>query len=285
MLVIEQVLIPLAPASCFQKSDFFIHLHKNSSMFFWFSKVFEFLFSPLTWIIIALILAFFLRKPRFKRISFITALVLLFVFTNDFLASEAMRLWEIRNNTLSEEKVYDAAIVLGGGMITRDAAANVDHFRKNTDRLMQALKMYHDGRVKRIVISGGSGSIVFREMPEACLLKEFCGNIGLDTTDIIAECRSDNTYENALYTVDLLNDSIPGGDFLLITSSSHMRRARAVFQKTGLEFDYYCTNPITGKRRYDFFFLIVPSTSALQTWEIFFRESLGYVIYKIAGYL
>lgn len=254
-------------------------------MFFWFSKVFEFLFSPLTWIIIAFLLAFFLRKPRVKRISFISALVLLFVFTNDFLASEAMRLWEVRNNTMNEEKVYDAAIVLGGGMITRDAAANVNHFRKNTDRLMQALKMYHDGQVKRIVISGGSGSLVFRDMPEACLLREFCGSIGLDTTEIMAECRSDNTYENALYTLELLNDSIPDGDFLLITSSYHMRRARAVFQKAGLEFDYYCTNPLTGNRRYDLHHFIVPSTGALQKWEMFFRESMGFVVYKIAGYL
>ena len=122
-------------------------------------------------------------------------------------------------------------------------------------------------------------------MSEACLLKKVCGDLGFDTTKVWTECTSDNTYENAVHTVKLINDSIPEGNILLITSAYHMRRARAVFKKANLTFDIYPTNPIAGKRRWDPSFLFVPSTSALRTWDIFFKETLGFVVYKITGYL
>jgi uncharacterized SAM-binding protein YcdF (DUF218 family) len=255
-------------------------------MFFWISKVLEFLYSPLTWIIVALLLAFFLKKPVRKKRMFVAALVMIFVFTNSFLASEAMRLWEVSDSDMNEQIVYDVAIVLGGGMITYDAQNEKHHFRVNTDRILQALRMMEEGKVDRILISGGSGSLAFRDMTEACLLRDYCGQLGHDTSKILTECISDNTYQNALHSVKILNDSLPqGGNFLLITSASHMRRAKAVFKKAGLTFHIFPTNPIAGPRRYDPYFLLVPSTSALRTWEIFFKETAGYVTYKIAGYL
>jgi uncharacterized SAM-binding protein YcdF (DUF218 family) len=254
-------------------------------MFFWISKILEFLYSPLTWIIIAFVFAFFLKNPKRKKRTFVAALIMLFVFTNNFLATEAMRLWEVRSDDIKKDTVYDAVIVLGGGMITYDSSNERHSFQTNTDRLMQALALFNTGKAERIIISGGSGSLIYRNMSEACLLKNFCADLGYDTTRIWAECSSDNTYQNALHTVKLINDSIPNGNFLLITSASHMRRARAVFNKAGLTFDILPANPIAGKHRWDPYFLLVPSTSALRIWDIFFKETLGYVVYKIAGYL
>ncbi len=254
-------------------------------MFFWVSKLLEFFYSPLTWIIAALVTAFFLKNPRRKKRVFLAALLMLFIFTNRFLATEAMRIWEIDTPTIHKDTIYDAVIVLGGGMITYDSSNERHSFQTNTDRLLQALVLFQNGQATRIIISGGAGSIIYRNMAEACLLRDYCGQLGYDTSRIWAECKSDNTYQNALYTQELINDSLTDGNFLLITSASHMRRAKAVFQKTGLPFDIFPTNPIAGKRRWDPYFLLVPSTSALRIWDIFFKETLGYIIYKIAGYL
>jgi len=266
--------------------NFFLPLHKLFLMFFWISKILEFLYSPLTWIIVSLLLAFFLKKPVRKKRMFVAALVMIFVFTNSFLATEAMRIWEITETDMKNDIVYDVAIVLGGGMITYDVQKDQYHFRVNTDRIFQALRMMEQEKVNNLLISGGSGSLAFREMTEACLLREYCGQLGHDTSKIWAECISDNTYQNALQSLKILNDSLPqGGNFLLITSASHMRRAKAVFKKAGLTFHIYPTNPIAGPRRFDPYFLLVPSTSALRTWEIFFKETAGYITYKIAGYL
>ncbi len=254
-------------------------------MFFWFSKVLDFLFSPLTWIIILFLLAVLQKNQKRKKRFYIITFAVLIFFTNNFLAAEAIRLWEITETDMNEEKIYDAAIVLGGGMITYDNSNGRHSFRDNTDRLLQALALYNNGRVKKILITGGSGSLKYRNMAEACLLKDFCHEMGFDTTAIIVECKSDNTFQNAKYTAEILSDSMDSGNYLLITSASHMRRARAVFKKAGFTFDIYPTNPVAGSRRYDPYFLFVPSVSAIITWEKFFKEVPGYLIYKIAGYL
>jgi uncharacterized SAM-binding protein YcdF (DUF218 family) len=254
-------------------------------VFFWFSKILEFLFSPLTWIIIALVMALLQRKPVRRKRWLIVSLIMAFVFTNSFLATEAIRFLEISKSDMKQDTVYDAAILLGGGMITFDKDEQQFSFRVNTDRYLQALALFHEGKVKNLLISGGSGSMVFRDMSEASLLYEFSGKLGFDTTRIIYENESDNTYQNAKFSMKILQDSLPGEHYLLITSASHMRRAAAVFRKAGLTFDMYPTNPIAGKRRNDPYFLIMPSSSALIIWETFFKETIGYVVYKIAGYL
>jgi len=254
-------------------------------MFFWISKITEFLFSPLTWIIAAMLISLLTKKTRRKRLWLILTICMTFVFTNSFLATEAIRLWEIHEPTMKEDTKYDVTIVLGGGMITYDSSNERYSFRSNTDRIFQALLLFEQGRTERILISGGSGSMVYRNMSEACLLREYCGQLGYDTSRIWAECESDNTYQNAVNTYQILQDSISDGNFLLVTSAHHMRRAQAVFKKTGLKFDILPTNPIAGKRRYDPYFLLVPQTNALRTWDKFFKECFGYVIYKFSGYL
>lgn len=254
-------------------------------MFFWFSKVFEFVFSPLTWIIVFLLLAFFMKNPKRKRRFFVVGFILIFVFTNNFLATEAMRLWEVKQHSMDKDEYYDVAVVLGGGMMTSDAANNTVAFRKNTDRMMQGLLLYHQGKVNKIIISGGSASMVYPDMHEACLLKDYLTEIGYNPDDFWAECRSVNTYENAEFVSQIIKDSLPEANVLLITSAYHMRRAKACFKKTGLEVDVYPTNHIAGARRFDLHFLLIPSSSALQTWEILIKEISGYCIYKIKGYL
>lgn len=254
-------------------------------MFFWISKIFDFLFSPLTWIIIALLLAVLQRKPVRRKRWLVVSMIMTFVFTNSFLAAEAIRIWEISKTDMKQDAVYDTAILLGGGMITYNKYEQQYSFRVNTDRYLQALALFQEGKVKNLLISGGSGSMVFRDMNEASLLYEFSGKLGFDTTRIIHEHESDNTYQNAKFSMKILQDSLPGKNFLLITSASHMRRASAVFRKAGLTFDIYPTNPVAGKRRYDPYFLLVPSSSALIIWETFFKETIGFFVYKIVGYL
>ncbi len=233
----------------------------------------------------ALLLSVFQRKPLRRKRWLIVSMIMAFVFTNSFLATEAMRIWEISKTDMEDETVYDAAILLSGGMITYDEKEMKHSFRVNTDRYLQSLALFQEGKVKNLIISGGSGSMVFRDMSEAKLLYEFSGKLGLDTTRIIAETESDNTYQNSVNTMKLLQDSLPGKNYLLITSASHMRRAAAVFKKAGLSFHIYPTNPVAGPRRYDPYFLLIPSSSALLTWEIFFRETIGYAVYRVVGYL
>src|SRR5436853_3959135 len=195
------------------------------SAFFIISKILDSLIEPLVWIIALLIFSLLSKKPKRKRKSLITAFVLLLVFSNSFLLDEAMRAWEKPATKISDiQGTYDAGIVLSG-MVTYDNSLDRIQFNRRNDRLMQAISLYKMGKIKKIVFSGGSGSLIYTYLKESEMVKKFLVEIGIPSEDIIIENKSNNTRENALFTKEVLDKEIPHGKFLLFTSAFHMRRA------------------------------------------------------------
>ncbi|PKP02386.1 MAG: hypothetical protein CVU11_12065 [Bacteroidetes bacterium HGW-Bacteroidetes-6] len=254
-------------------------------MFFVISKILSFLFSPFTWILALLALAVFLKNPKKKKRFLIAALASALFFSNTFIAKEFMRLWEPSPVPVTSlQKHYSAAIVLGGGMVTADSRYNSTSFRHNTDRIMQAIWLYNNGVVDKIVISGGSGSLQFRNMLEGSILYHYLCDIGIPADDMLIDSLSDNTHQNAVNTAILLNDSLPGENYLLITSASHMRRSLGCFHHEGIEADPFPVDFTAGERSWDVMNLIVPKAEAFVIWEELLHEIVGSVIYRIVGY-
>lgn len=255
-------------------------------MFFILSKILSFLFSPLSWILALLLFALFKKKAKTKRKFLLAAIIVFLFFSNRFIAGEFMRIWEPAHVSVNELKDhYDAAVVMGGGMVTYDAKYDEITFRNNTDRIMQTISLYNQGKVKKILISGGSGSLHYRNMLEGPLLKTFFVENGIPENDIWVDSLSDNTHQNAVNCAKILNDSLPEGDFLLITSASHMRRTSACFRHEGIDFDQYPVDFNTGKRNWYILNLIIPDLEALKMWKELIHEVSGYIIYAITGYL
>ncbi|MGD0710461.1 MAG: YdcF family protein [Bacteroidales bacterium] len=255
-------------------------------MFFIFSKILSFLINPLTWIITLLLLALFMKNKKWSRRCLIYCVIVTLFFTNPFLANEATRLWEYQI-TQDKDLVanYDAGIVLGGGMVTIDTQFDRMTFRNNVDRIMQAVSLYKTGRIKRMLISSGSGSLVFRDMLEAALLKRYLITIGIPDSVMLIDSISDNTYQNAINSAQIIKKNFPNGKFLLITSSMHMRRAKACFEKAGINVTPYSTNKETGKRLLDYKQFIIPDIEALGKWNSLIHEIFGYLVYNVYGYL
>ncbi len=252
-------------------------------MFFILSKVFQFLFSPLTWILVLLIPAVIIhkKKPKSAKKMMITAFAMLIFFTNPFLLYEAMRAYEV--DAVKKEELrenYDYAILLSG-MLTYDDYYDRINFQRSADRLLQTLDLYHEGRVKKIFITGGSGEIFNQKDKEAIILKDYLMKIGIPEEDILIESNSRNTFENARESVNILPPD-KGYKFLLITSAFHMRRTIACFKKQGYSFDVYVTDRYAGKRRWNID-LFVPKAEILSYWAILFREIGGLAVYKITG--
>lgn len=226
------------------------------------------------------------KKKKTKKLLLRIALFSLLFFTNSFIAKEFTGLWEKDVVQPSELKtVYDVGIVLGGGTITYDAKNNMKFFQHNTDRITQALWLYKQGKIKKILISGGAGSIVYRNVKEANLMKEYLVEVGFNPKDIIADSISDNTHENAVNTTKIVSERFPDGKFLLITSSIHMRRSIDCFKKEGLECDIFPTNPIAAHRKWDIETLLLPNYKALEYWDKLFHELFGYLAYALVGYV
>jgi uncharacterized SAM-binding protein YcdF (DUF218 family) len=91
-------------------------------------------------------------------------------------------------------------------------------------RLAEAGRLARENPEFRVVISGAKG------MPGA--VAELGG--GIDSTRVLLETRSSNTYENALYSAEMLRPQ-RGERWLLVTGASHMPRAIGSFRKVGLE--------------------------------------------------
>lgn len=198
-----------------------------------------------------------------------------------------MRWWEIPV-TKSEELSgieYDVGIVLGGGMVTYNNVTDRRTYRNNVDRILQAVELYKAGRIKNILISGGAGNLVFRDFSEADLLREFLLEIGIKPEHIFVDTISDNTYQNAVYSKEILDEYFPEQEYLLITSAIHMKRSLACFRKQGLQVTPFCTNQYAGPRRFNFEFLIIPSAVNFILWDKLIHEVLGYVVYDIVGYI
>jgi uncharacterized SAM-binding protein YcdF (DUF218 family) len=255
-------------------------------MFFITSQILQFMFAPLTWIIALLLLAVFLKNKKWSRRCLIYAVIVTLFFTNCFIAAEFTRLWEY---PITQDKdldtTYDAGIVLGGGMVTIDTHYDRMTFRNSVDRILQGVSLYKTGRIKKILISSGSGSLIFRNMLEASLLKRYLITIGIPDSVILTDTTSDNTYQNAVNSAKILHKEFPSGKFLLITSSFHMRRALKCFIKAGIDATPYSTDIKTGENRaFDIVSFLVPNTGALDTWNHLIHEWVGYLAYDAWGY-
>lgn len=255
-------------------------------MFFILSKLLLFLFSPFTWIIVSLGLAFFLKKELWrKRFKWITLALLIF-FTNSFIFLEMCRLWEIPGKNRTELRSYDVGIVLTGMAEYNNDLKEIS-IRRGADRIWQALNLYHEGKINKILISGDNGYVTDRGLHEAQQFRETLVRWGIPETDIITEQKSRNTYENAVETKKILERSYPHlNSRLLITSGTHMRRGLACFEKLEFPCEPFSTDLHTGpKRNYYWDQYLVPDVSTLADWNKLIKEWVGYLTYDLVGYI
>jgi uncharacterized SAM-binding protein YcdF (DUF218 family) len=253
-------------------------------MFFVLSKVLDFLVMPLSWVLVFLFYAFFTKKEKARRIALGIGTGLLLFFTNSFLTNEAWLLWEIPPVPVSKVRQYDAAIILTG--ITNQGKSPHDRIytNKGADRILHPLQLYKEGRVKKFIITGGSGSLTQTYSLEAAELKQILLEACVPEGDIITEDKSRNTHENALFTKNVLKQ-LPGvKKLLLVTSAFHMRRAAGCFKKAGINADLYPTDFYSHDRHFSFPGFLLLRESCLGHWQTLFHEMLGYVVYKAVGY-
>ena len=253
-------------------------------MFFILSKVLDFLLAPLLWVILILLCAFFSKNLRRKRKIYIIGLLLLLFFSNRYFVNEAFIAWEDTPVQISDLEIYETAIVLTGITNSRNGITDRVFFGKGADRLLHAVQLYRLGKINRILISGGSGNLIRKSVPEAIQLKKVFLNCGVPEADIILEERSRNTIESARYSKKLSDSLKIGQKFLLITSAFHIPRSFGCFEKEGLIVQAYPVDFYSHDRNYDLETILVPTAGALEKWGILIHEIVGYIVYKFMGY-
>lgn len=225
-------------------------------------------------------------SPKKKRILLISSICILYVYSTEIFLNPLLWWWETPLVWYKEvEEGYDAAIVLGGMASSGKLPDDRTHFAGSSDRLMHAMQLYKLGKAKKIILSGGSGEIFGKKIPEAEYLKRVLLLCGVKESDIICEDKSRNTRENATNTVVLTRKYFaPRAKFLLVTSAWHMPRAIACYEKVGLKVKAF---PVDSQAKEAIISLdnFLPSVWAPCKWHIILHELMGYAVYKVSGYI
>lgn len=256
-------------------------------MFFILSKILGYFIKPFNLILIFLIASWFFKNKKWrKNLQWISMGLFLF-FSNGIIFNECLLLWEkpaIAINELNSD--YDLAVVLGGTTDVDREPKDRLFFHKGADRVTHALNLYHAGKIKKILFTGGNARLFEDPNRDNSPIFDFYVLCGVAPEDIIIESASRNTHENALYVKDLVSSNAKKGKVILITSAFHMRRAEGCFRKVGIDVtgfstDFYSALP---KDRFGFDG-IIPSPAVLSNWNFLIKEWIGYVSYWLAGYV
>ncbi|CAK0748170.1 DUF218 domain-containing protein [Gammaproteobacteria bacterium] len=127
----------------------------------------------------------------------------------------------------------DGIIVLGG--MTEPSVTSVwgqpklNHAANRATEFVHLARRYPDAR---LVFSGGSGSILEADLPEAPVAREIFSRLGIPPERVLFEGQSRNTYENAQFSRASVHPK-DGETWILITSAVHMARAVGVFRQQG----------------------------------------------------
>lgn len=260
------------------------------AMFYFLSKILFYIFMPLSLILIGLLVAIFSKNTRTKKLSLRISLGLIFLFGNGFLINEAFLWWEtppISPDAISQP--YDVGIILTGGMITNKQLSENQIFTdKTADRFIQPLRLYKMGKLKKILISGGSSDLkIMRQdvTDETMKVAQLLEELGVKKEDIILERNAKNTRENAMNSVEILKKNPQfGTKYLLFTSAFHTRRAMGCFLKMGVKINAFPTAFKSKARSFTIDNLLIPRELNLFEAYDLIHELTGYVVYKILGY-
>jgi uncharacterized SAM-binding protein YcdF (DUF218 family) len=254
-------------------------------MFFILSKVLYFLIVPLNWVAGLLIYTIFGKSSKWKKRCRNFAVILLLFFCNHFIFNLVINAWETEVKPVTSLETYDIGIILGGYSNFEIYPRDRYNFSKSANRLTQALELYKKGLIKKMLLTGGSGSILLDDRSEALEVESFLLTMGVPKEDIILEPDSRNTHENAVFTKAILDRDYPNAKCLMITSAFHMRRSKACFEKEKVVFTPFSTDVIAEKNRITPNSIFFPNRDGFWRWEMLIKEWVGYVVYWLRGYI
>lgn len=250
-------------------------------MFFILSKVLFLLLSPVTWMGILLLIILFLNDTKFKRKLKILFLAIAILFSNPFLYRNAVMLWQAKPVVLNNSSSFEAGILLGG--FSGYDKSNQGFFSESSDRFIQAVNLYHQGIIKKIIMTGGNGTFTKDQPAETVFVYDQLLKNGIPKEAILLESNSRNTYENALFTKKLVDSLQVKGTVVLITSAVHMPRAEKLFRKAGFSIQPYPCNYSVYPEHFNLEDTLVPDPSLLVSWKHFLKEIVGTLLYQLLG--
>jgi uncharacterized SAM-binding protein YcdF (DUF218 family) len=255
-------------------------------MFFTASKILGFFALPSNLFVMIGIIGLFLLATNFRRLAswlIVTSLVLIAVAGLSPLGNALIMPLEQRFPPWDPSRGPPDGIVVLGGPIEADvsAAHGTVAVGEGAERLIAAAELARRYSNARIVFTGGSNALLFREGAEALYAVRLLEALGVAHERITAEEQWRNTIENAAFS-RLIARPKPGERWLLVTSAHHMPRAMAAFRAAGFPVEAYpvdwrTAGPIDLTRPFG------SLAAGLARTDTAMHEWIGLVAYRLAG--
>jgi len=254
-------------------------------MFFYLSKIFWFFIQPLNLAIFLLLtglVAALFGRRRLAGMGSIAAFVILALSAWTSIGATMLNPLEERFPKPALPDRIEGIVVLGGGF---EGAINLARggyeLNSGGDRMVETAILARRFPQAKIVVSGGNGSLFLDGEGDADTAPRLLEALGVAADRLTLEDKSRNTYENAVFSRDLVQPK-PGETWLLVTSAFHMPRAKALFDKAGFATVPWPVDYRTSGKEGIGFFRDNPGDS-LQATTMAIREWIGLFAYRLSG--
>ena len=250
------------------------------------SKITNLAAQPLNVVLLLLCLSLFWGKRRPARARKFTIVALILLALTGYKTLPDALLSPLENQSPEWEVDADlgrfTGIVILGGALESGRLSEYHQqplLNASAERMTMAVALWRRNPQLRLVFTGGEGELFGSGPSEAERALRFFDSMGVPRSALTMETRSQNTYENAIFTRDL-----PGLDaqrpWLLLTSAWHMPRSLATFKKAGWNVTPYPVDFRTGG--------ITPLSSynlgeGAERWELLLHEWIGIAAYRLSG--
>lgn len=247
-------------------------------------SVAKFLINPLIQIQFGLLLLVILLKQNRK---FTIAMALYFyIITTGLFGYLFLSVWSV-SDTFDENKQYDAVVVLAStsryswyveNKDTPYVLPDVFYTADSTERILAGIYFVNSNHAKRLLY----GRWMYKGViDESKRVERFAVELGVKREQFIVygdvKRTTDEAKKAALYA-----KKHGFKNLLLVTSTSHMRRARAMFIKQGITPDTFSVNKKMGLIDVTSF---MPNSVFVKLTYTCFYELVGYISYYMTGYL
>jgi uncharacterized SAM-binding protein YcdF (DUF218 family) len=255
-------------------------------MFYYVAKIVWFFATPsnalVTLALIGLLLMRTRRAAMGKRAA-LTAVAGLFVAGLSPLGNALILPLEDRFPSYTDDGTPVAGIVVLGGSFETEVTNVRGQMALNEtgERLIALGDLARRYPNARIVYAGGGSEFTPDTTPEATLVENTIGQLGIAPGRVIYERRSLNTFQNALYSKTVAE---PKADerWLVVTSAFHMPRTMGVFRTAGFKVvpypvDYRTAGGASIARPFAFV------GEGLRRTDIAAKEWIGLLAYRLTG--
>jgi uncharacterized SAM-binding protein YcdF (DUF218 family) len=245
-------------------------------------------------ITILLVSALLLRRsPRWQQICIRGALGILLIAGNTWVPSMLKRSLEWQYLPLETYPQTEVIVVLGGTTQSVLYPRQIVEIGSAGGRLLYAAHLYHEGVAPNLLLTGGYIDWMGARNAPANDMAEILQMLSVPEEALWFETESRNTYENALFTRQILAKK-GINKIILVTSAMHMPRSVALFEKQGFEVipapaDYDLTQS-DWERLWEpdlttQLFNLLPSVGNVSDTTYALKEYIGILTYRLRGWL